>query len=365
LSFVVFAAFLLVFSVKSLSLNASMYDNSSQASFTFDGFRISTATVQEGANVTASEWVAHGNGPNRGGFQEGSAPASSHVLWKKNYLAILHPPIVIRDKVISAANQQGKADPFLTPPIGQPDSRWLFALNKDTGKVIWAVNMTARIYSGWTDGNELMKLDENHFMYVDAGNFIIHDVDTGALVARCPTGGYLGSPGVYVPEVKTWFGIGAFTATAAQTIEAWEFSNITQPTRLWQSDPVELIDPRVTYENGRLHVGSNEVTEYAFDATTGALLWHRDNLGFTGFFAAYSDGRLYRASASNYIFAFDPETGKLLWQYKPPNPGAFITPVAAYCKVFCNIYLVSSLCNGRHTWKIEYSFLRRNSLPLQ
>src|SRR3989337_683202 len=63
--------------------------------------------------------------------------------------ANLHPPIVVNDKVIGGANLNGRAE----SPLG-----FLYALDQNTGDVIWITNMTDALTSGRSYGNKLMKI---------------------------------------------------------------------------------------------------------------------------------------------------------------------------------------------------------------
>ena len=339
------AVILLVFSVITLPFVASMpYGlQTNSGSTTIDpkaGGRV--------ANImTKTEWQQHGCFPERNCFQQGAAPNSSHVLWKRNFQAILHPPIVVNDKVIGGANLNGRAE----SPLG-----FLYALDQNTGDVIWITNMTDALTSGRSYGNKLMKIDEQHFMYVQGGNFTIYEIETGRLALSFQAGKYLGAPGIYVQELKTWFGVGSFTEFIGQTIEAWNFSNVLEPKMLWKSIPIEQVDLRFHYENGRIHVGSYDYTEYCFDAKTGRILWQQDMKGLTNYYGAAAYGKIFRGSINNFIWAFDPTTGKVLWEFRPSGYGSFSGGIAAaYNKVYMlnadgYLYAVNAV-TGNEVWK--------------
>ncbi len=343
--FVAFSVFLLIFSEVAFPLNAFVFRVFQMSrELTVVDQVINAHTI---SNVTDYEWQQHGCFPERTSFQQGTAPSSGHVLWKKWFLAILHPPIVVNAKVISAANFCGKAD---------GSSGFLFALDKSTGELIWSTNMTDPLYSGWSEGNHLMKIDGSHFMYSHGGNFSIYEIETGRPVLNFQAGNYLGDGGVYVPELKTWFGVGSFTDTAAQTIEAWDFSNVMQPKILWTSEPLELVDTRSYYENGRFHVGSNDFTENCLDAKTGKLLWQAEMRGFTSYYGCGAYDRIFRGSVNNYLWALDSTQGKILWEFRTGGYGSFTGGIAAaYGKVYMlNVdgYLYAlEATSGKQVWK--------------
>ncbi len=169
-------------------------------------------------------------------------------------------------------------------------------------------------------------------------------------------GNYLGDGGVFVPELKTWFGVGSFTETMAQTVEAWDFSDIMHPKMVWRSEPVELVDTRSYYESGRFHIGSNDFTESCFDAKTGKLLWQINMKGFTSYYGCGASGKIFRGSVNNYLWALDPTTGKILWEFRTGGYGSFTGGMAAaYHKVYMlnadgYLYAIDS-GTGKQVWK--------------
>ena len=343
--FVISAAFLFFFSVTELPLRVSLF-NSLQTNLDSIGIN-SIAKNSVMTSATKYEWQQQGCVPERSCFQQGTAPNSSHVLWKKKFLAILYPTIVVNGKVIGTANLRGRAE----EPSGL-----LYALDYNTGEVVWITNMTNPLYPRWTYGNHLMNIDERRFMYVQDGKFTIYDIETGRLLLNFKAGNYLGAPGVYVPELKTWFGVGSFTEYSEQTIEAWDFSDAKEPKMAWRSEPIEEVDPRLHYENGRIHVGSYDYAEYCFDAKTGKILWQQDMKGLTSYYGAAAYGKIFRGSINNYLWALDPATGKILWEFRPSGYGGFSGCIAAaYDKVYMMnadgyLYAVDAT-TGKQVWK--------------
>ncbi len=300
------------------------------------------------------EWQQHGCFPEKDCFQQGAAPNSSHVLWKRNFLATLHPPIIVNGQVIGGATLGG----------AESASGFLYSLDQNTGETVWMTNIPDPLNSGWPYGNKLMKIDEQHFMYVQEGTFAIYEIETGRPVLRFKAGDYLGAPGLYLPEKKTWFGVGSFTEYLGQTVEAWDFSDILKPKMLWRSEPLEQVDLRLNYENGRLHVGSYDYAEYCFDAETGKILWQQDMRGITCYYGAAAYGKVFRGSINNYLWAFDPADGRVLWEFRPTGYGGFSGGIAAaYGKVYMlnadgYLYAVDAE-TGKEAWK--YRALEPNS----
>src|SRR6185437_3370949 len=75
----------------------------------------------------------------------------------------------------------------------------------------------------------------------------------------------------------------------------------------------------------RLFVTTPDST-YAFDSTTGKLLWSYDShpkssgLGTGNRGAAYADGRVYRGTPDDRLIALDARTGRLLWDVQAFDP---------------------------------------------
>lgn len=76
---------------------------------------------------------------------------------------------------------------------------------------------------------------------------------------------------------------------------------------------------------GRLFVTTPDRT-YAFDATTGRLLWSYDShpksagLGTGNRGAAYAGDRIYRGTPDDRLIALDARTGRLLWDVQAFDP---------------------------------------------
>ena len=71
---------------------------------------------------------------------------------------------------------------------------------------------------------------------------------------------------------------------------------------------------------GRIYVGDDNGTFYAFDQTNGRILWRYKTTGRIVGSAAMKDGRCVFASANGTLYCVSVENGKLLWRQKLGKP---------------------------------------------
>ena len=92
------------------------------------------------------------------------------------------------------------------------------------------------------------------------------------------------------------------------TVEAWR----RQMPYGFYAAPVEMY--------GRVYIGDDNGTMYAFDHSNGRILWRYKTTGRIVGSAAVKDGRCVFASANGNLYCVSVETGKLLWRQKLGKP---------------------------------------------
>ena len=75
-----------------------------------------------------------------------------------------------------------------------------------------------------------------------------------------------------------------------------------------------------TERYGRIYIGDDNGTFYAFDATNGRLLWRYKTTARIVGSADMKDGRVVFGSANGTIYCLSVETGKLIWRQKIGKP---------------------------------------------
>lgn len=91
-------------------------------------------------------------------------------------------------------------------------------------------------------------------------------------------------------------------------VEAWR----RQMPYGFYATPVEMY--------GRIYIGDDSGTMYAFDHTNGRILWRYKTTGRIVGSAAVKDGRCVFASANGNLYCVSVETGKLQWKQKLGKP---------------------------------------------
>jgi outer membrane protein assembly factor BamB len=152
-------------------------------------------------------------------------------------------------------------------------------------------------------------------------------------------------------------------ANAGSLIPAWPAAVFPdppfkpgQPPATWAASP--------TVYNRRIYIGSNSGVFYAYNLTTGALVW-RKLLGFQSAFTCSGQGIVstatvaidpvtqkavvYVAAGDGYLYALRPATGGVLWRTKSVDPGVNVNaafPWASPLVLNGRVYLgMSSTCD--------------------
>ena len=104
---------------------------------------------------------------------------------------------------------------------------------------------------------------------------------------------------------------------------------------------------------GRIYIGDDNGTFYAFDKDNGKILWrYKTSRRIVGT-AAVKDGRVVFGSANGYIYCLSVEQGHLLWRVRTPKPVTGSVTIDG-----ANVYVGSSdsclyaikLLTGAHVW---------------
>ena len=174
------------------------------------------------------------------------------------------------------------------------DNGYTYALNAETGKLIWA-------HYGWnmTMSNPLVAGDR---VFVSTGNAYFNYANTMKyLHGERPTRG---------PGLNTIYALDRSTGK-----EIWAF----HPPG--EAMPTPLLD------GGFLYAGTGDGHVYKLSAETGALAWKADIVSFVSMSSLVKgDGRLFVGGTDpNFLYAIDEATGKVAW--KATIPGLVATGI--------------------------------------
>ena len=212
-------------------------------------------------------------------------------LWRYTEHPLLEfPPIYVGGKLYAVNN-----------------SGYAFALDADTGKVLWErrigrLNASSPAYS-------------RHRLYIVnlvPGHIVKLDAKTGKIIWKKLLPGRAESSPVVIGRT-VYFGCENGDLYALSTISG----NVRWATQL--GGPVKSAP---AYYGGRLYVGDYGGYMNAVDAESGKLIWQSGSLG-PGFGAAgqfYSTpavafGRVYAGNNDTRVYSFDQKDGTLAWSY--------------------------------------------------
>jgi len=227
-------------------------------------------------------------------FSQGPGPEAPDIMWKTNITGI--------QSYLSAFN--GKI--FVT------NSTTVFALDKDTGSIIWTTTVPAP--GRWPT---VYKVDDAHMII---GSSCL-DPDTGSILwtstdFTANTANFVSC--VYSPEEKMFY------VKASSDVQGWDFSNPSQPPTLEWSTYVSGFGPvgsGVQYGDGKVFPGSFEQHQMALDAKTGDILWDVETKGGMVFAGSYYEGKFFRGCPfDNTLYCFNATNGGILWTF---NPGTY------------------------------------------
>ncbi|HTY74340.1 MAG TPA: PQQ-binding-like beta-propeller repeat protein [Candidatus Nanoarchaeia archaeon] len=265
-------------------------------------------------------------------FSSGPAPEAADVLWKTNIDGI--------QPYISAFNNK----------IYVCTQTTVYAINEYSGQVLWGVTMPQS--QPWP---AVYKIDAHHMVI---GNSC-YDPDTGQVLwtssdfsaGPVPIFNY----GAYSPEEKMFF------TRVNSFVQGWNFSDPSKPPELlWQQYVAGsgIDGSGIQYGDGKVYPGSFEAHQVALDAKTGQIVWDTNTKDAMLFSGTYDNGKFFRGGAhDNTFYAFDATTGAILWTYSPGTAdGYFCTgTAAAYGMVYAlnrdgNLYAFDE-DTGKLVWK--------------
>jgi outer membrane protein assembly factor BamB len=212
-------------------------------------------------------------------------------LWRYTERPLLEfPPIYVGGKLYAVNN-----------------SGYAFALDADTGKVLWErrigrLNASSPTYY-------------RHRLYIVnlvPGHIVKLDAKTGKIIWKKPLPGRAESSPVVIDRTA-YFGCEDGNLYALSTVSG----NVRWATQL--GGPIKSAP---AYYGGHLYVGDYGGYMNAVDAKSGKLLWQSGSLG-PGFGAsgqfystpAVAYGRVYAGNNDGRVYSFDTSDGTLAWSY--------------------------------------------------
>jgi outer membrane protein assembly factor BamB len=237
-------------------------------------------------------WPIYGRNPARTRYlpAKGIKPPF-RKLWRHTQRPLLEfPPIFVGGKLY-AVNNSGNA----------------FALDADTGKVLWErrigrLNASSPTYY-------------RHRLYIvnlEPGHIVKLDAKTGRIIWKRTLPGRAESSPVVIDRT-VYFG--------CENGELLALSTISGDVR-WATPLGGPVKAAPAYYGGRLYVGDYGGYMNAVDAKSGKLVWQSGSLG-PGFGAsgqfystpAVAFGRVYSGNNDGRVYSFDTSDGTLAWSY--------------------------------------------------
>lgn len=232
---------------------------------------------------------------------------------------------------------------------------YLYALNAKTGALLWKFQMSGADYptpvvvngvvyvAGGsylyalraTDGKLLWKYTANYYAYLPTvvDGVVYFGANDGLYAVKADTGTLIWKSGDNVWMGYTAVANGIVYVTASQVGQLYAFDASTGAL-LWISDKYHGNSPVVT--NGIVYLGT-EGSPYgpgviALKADTGAFLWNFQTQDAIFNSPAVAYGTVYLQagynSYDNYLYALDAQTGELKWSFYNA-PSTYISPVVA------------------------------------
>lgn len=231
-----------------------------------------------------------------------------NVIWDKDVICAFtsREDRILSDQIAGGAYYQSKpvaADGLLY--IGTP-SRFVFALDAESGAEVWKYELGAAVSAAPVYGN-------GHIYVGQQGgeeDFYCLDAKSGELIWKQKTGWVWGSANysdsmIYVPCID-----GYVMALDARN------GNIIWKHRFGMS----VCSEPLVYED-KVIFASWDGFMVCFDKKTGDVLWQRQGAGLDSGVAIAADGKVFFKNK-----CIDIRNGKLLWEYKDGNSIFNITP---------------------------------------
>lgn len=249
-------------------------------------------------NLLQYEWPQLSGDSAFSRFSAGPAPDAPDILWKTNITDI--------QSHISAFN--GKI--FVCTHTA------VYALDQSLGAILWSTNISNP--GAWPS---VYKIDSSHMV---VGNSCL-DPETGNILWTSDTFAATSEPlftfNVYSPEEKMFY------AKEGSFIQAWNFSDPSQPpVAKWKTyvPGSGKTGSGIQYGDGKIYPGSFESHQMALDAKTGAVVWDTETTGSLLFSGSYYEGKFFRGGThDNTFYAFNTSTGEIMWTFNPGTPDGY------------------------------------------
>lgn len=212
----------------------------------------------------------------------------------------------------------------------------LYALNKDSGGLLWKVDLPQPVYSSPViTGNTLLVGDNR-------GKLLAFDKTSGAQQWMFSSNGghtFLSSPSISADGTTAYFAPGyydkkIYAVSISNGAEKWQYDTALSTTFIYVSSPVSA--------GGKMFFAAGNPTTkvsnlYALNESTGALLW-QSSLGDptdAGFLSTpfVSGNNVYQATGNGKLYAYDVTSGAQTVALTLGNK-IFSSPIAANGMLF-------------------------------
>jgi len=76
---------------------------------------------------------------------------------------------------------------------------------------------------------------------------------------------------------------------------------------------------KLSYDGGKIYVGTNTGYLYCMNATTSSKIWEYQTAVYVTTATAVANGKVYFGTSDNYLYALNAATGAFIWRYTAPN----------------------------------------------
>lgn len=192
--------------------------------------------------------------------------------------------------------------------VGTDTDGWIFALDRKTGKKVWAYRTGGKVYStpAVADGYVVVASTDEH----------IYCLKAGKLVWKYP----VLKPDVAAPAIAAGH---VYIGGSDGHFRALE---LTTGKLLWDFDQVKgfVVDKPLLY-NGLVYFGCWANDFYALDAASGRLVWKWNSGKANRMFSpaacwpVATGGRVFIVAPDNVMTALDAASGQVIWRSRAPN----------------------------------------------
>lgn len=198
--------------------------------------------------------------------------------------------------------------------VGSKDN-YLYALDANTGTLVWRYQMSTSISTASP------AVANGVVYFADAAFLYALNASTGAVIWKFQEFGN----GTTTPAVAN----GAVYYCDGNDLLA---INASTGSTLWSFHSVLVVRTGVDFcnlpviSNGMVYIGGDDGYAYAFDGSTGSIIWKYNLQGAYPFNVGLGNGIVYVGDSDAILVAIDASTGTHLWTY---NPGAVVIGIPA------------------------------------